>query len=241
MYIAALVVPAAVFAEQRSLPSGLEALDLPGGHRPAVFAAPDRTTPPPWPLAVVLHGNYDRPEWECDLWAPLLRSNRWVLCPRGVPRADANRALDRWTYRGRGLLGREIEAAVAALESRFPGEVRRDDALLVGFSLGANMTPRLLLDKVLPFRSVVLVEGGFGVTTPLARTARARGVERVVYLCGARTACPGRARGLVKTWRAGRIPAEVIVMPKVGHGYPEVFEPVGRRALKALAVDGPGN
>ena len=31
------------------------------------------------PLVVVLHGNYDRPEWECDLWSELTAREAWVL------------------------------------------------------------------------------------------------------------------------------------------------------------------
>ena len=158
-----------------------------------------------------------------------------MLCPRGYPRTDVSKAADRWTYHGRAKLAREVEAAVSALETRFPGKVRRDDAWLVGFSLGANMTPRLLPMKVLAFTSVVLAEGGFGITVPLARTAAARGVKRVVYVCGERTYCPRRSRQLVKVWRQGHIPGvKTVVMPGVGHGYPADFDPIGQQVLELL-------
>ena len=48
------------------------------------------------PLVVVLHGNYDRPEWECDLWSRILDGGAWVLCTRGVRRPGTTDEEDRW-------------------------------------------------------------------------------------------------------------------------------------------------
>ncbi len=240
--LATIVTPGAAHGEPLDepatdsiFPRGVVDLPLEGFH-PAVFVAPDRTVGSAlsWPLTVVLHGNFDRPEWECEIWAKAARSRGWLLCPRGVPRQDVSPRLDRWTYRGRALIAREIVGGVAALERRFPGKVRRDDALLVGFSLGANIAPRLLAMKGLPFRGVVLAEGGLSVTADLARGAARRGVRRVVHLCGEQTICPARARTLLPFWRRAKVAARVLVMEGVGHGYPTDFDDLASRALAAV-------
>src|SRR5690606_35988873 len=67
------------------------------------------------PVVIALHGNYDRPEWQCQVWREITGGTTWVLCPRGVPRGDAPRGADRWTYAGADKLEAELDAALVAL------------------------------------------------------------------------------------------------------------------------------
>jgi dienelactone hydrolase len=220
-----------------ALPVGVVDLPLPGPLHPAAYVAPDPSIgPPPWPLVVVLHGNFDRPEWECETWAAEGRKRGWVLCPRGIPRTDAPPEADRWFYSNRVALAEELRAAVAELERVHPGLVRDDGAVVIGFSLGAHMAPRLVGSGALPFQPVALVlgEGGYGVTAEVARSVARRGVRAVAYLCGGRTGCPSMARNASRAWRAARITPGVVVMPGVGHGYADDFEPFARETFEAL-------
>lgn len=204
------------------------------GFNPVVFVTPARETTRPAPLTVVVHGNFDRPEWECELWRGAAASLGWMLCPRGYPRTDVDPRLDRWTYQGRTKLAEELRTGVAKLRELYPDQVTLDGAILVGFSLGANMAPRLVAMKVLPFRAMVLGEGGFQVTDSIASAAARSGIERVVYLCGERTICRGRAKSLERVWRRARVQTSTVVMPGVGHGYPDDFGELSRQVFELL-------
>jgi dienelactone hydrolase len=204
------------------------------GFHPAAFVAPRKVVALPAPLVVVLHGNFDRPEWECDIWREVASDHGWLLCPRGYPRTDVDPALDRWTYQGRSKLEQEIGRGVEALQRRFPDAVRAEGSVLVGFSLGAHMAIHVAGDKILPFSQMVLGEGGFGMSQPIAQRAARQGIERVVYLCGEKTYCPQGARRANVFWKRARVDAHVVVMPGVGHGYATDFDPFARQVFDQL-------
>ena len=110
-----------------------ERLTVPG-FRDAAFVAP--AGPGKRPVALALHGNFDRPEWICEEFSVLVEGRGWLLCPRGIPRRDAPEEWDRWTYAGRKRLLAEIAAGLAALAGRFPGaeapEAHLVEAVVVG-------------------------------------------------------------------------------------------------------------
>lgn len=203
-------------------------------YRPAVFVAPNRTDAPPWPLVVILHGNFDRPEWECGWWAPTAATRGWLLCPRGVRRAGVPRRLDRWTYHGSAPAVRETHAALDHLKARFPNLVREDGAILVGFSLGAILAARVMLGARMRFTHAVLVEGGAAVDLSLMRKLRSRGLRRVAYLCGEYTGCRGRAKKALRRWRRAKVDARLWIMPKVGHNYSDDFDGIGEQVFRWL-------
>jgi pimeloyl-ACP methyl ester carboxylesterase len=208
-------------------------VDLPvPGHRPAVLVAPRGAGPPPWPVVLILHGNFDRPEWECTWWQKSARPHGWLLCPRGVPRPGASRRLDRWTYPGSAALVREVHAALDHLAQRFPGRIREDRALLIGFSLGAILSGRVLQRCRLRVRGAVLVEGGAGIDIARMRIAEKRGLQRVAYLCGERSGCRHRVPRARRRWRRAGVQTRLWIMPDVGHGYSDDFEPLGRKVLR---------
>src|SRR5262249_55394568 len=92
------------------------------------------------PIVIATHGNYDRPEWQCEVWRELVQARAFVLCPRGVARADSPSHDEvRFTYANNRALEREVTAALAALRARF-AEFADDGAVVwTGFSLGAIM------------------------------------------------------------------------------------------------------
>src|SRR5882724_562183 len=92
-------------------------LEVPG-FRTAFISIPIGATEAR-PVVLALHGNFDRPEWQCEVWHAAMKGHPFVVCPRGIPRGDAPPSLDRWTY-GKGVdVHREIEAALTALRERF--------------------------------------------------------------------------------------------------------------------------
>src|SRR5689334_2604590 len=58
------------------------------GHGAAVVSLPlgarDKR-----PVVIATHGNYDRPEWQCEVWREIVGDAAFVLCPRGSMRPDS--------------------------------------------------------------------------------------------------------------------------------------------------------
>ncbi len=219
-----------------ALPDGPVALPV-DGFEPAVVVPPAPSFPMPAPTIVILHGNFDRPEWQCATWSPVGTGHGWLLCPRGTPRTDVDAELDRWTWDGPEAAARETAAALRALQAAWPGRVGEDHAVLVGFSLGARYAPAVAAAEIgLRFASLVLVEQGFAVTSAEAQAAREAGVERVLYVCGERTECTGRAAAASVRWKRAGAAVDVLVMEGVGHAYPDEFDPLAERVFAALSA-----
>ncbi|MCU0664478.1 MAG: hypothetical protein MUC50_19380, partial [Myxococcota bacterium] len=169
-------------------------------------------------MTIVLHGNFDRPEWECETWGQVAAARGFVLCPRGVPVKGIDKSLDRWTYRNQSSAQREIAAALASLEERYPGKVSREHLVLVGFSLGAIFAPKLAAkDKI--YQAVFLVEGGIeqleAVGLPALRSAGVKGL-------GFAMSAPGRrkqAQRVLLALKKAQFPAVFVDMVGAGHNY----------------------
>jgi len=159
------------------VPSGGWAGGLPlpvPGFRPAVVVPP-RSSTGRRPVVVALHGNFDRPEWNCDLLPTLAEGRAWLLCIRGIPRRDTPPSWNRWTYLGRKRVMAEIDAALAALRARYPGRVDDGPLLLAGFSLGAIYSARFAVARPKRFPLLYLVEGSHKVWSPQAIRRFAKG------------------------------------------------------------------
>ena len=204
------------------------------GFAQASHVGPDPREEWPAPVTIVLHGNFDRPEWECDTWQEVAGFHGWILCPRGVRTPWATRREDRWTYNGAAAVRREIDAALAALEARYPGRVSREDTVLAGFSLGAILAPALIENDPGRYPYVFLVEGGL---KKLDRR-RARGLVRAgVRGAGIAMSGPGRrnmALDVVRWLTAAGARARFVDMRGAGHAYRGDFGVTGRRALEGL-------
>lgn len=212
------------------------------GYRPAVFVSAARKDAPPWPVTLILHGNFDRPEWECEWWAASAAPEGWLLCPRGIPRTDVPRSYDRWTYLGATPAVKESHAALDALASRFPKLTREDGSLYVGFSLGAILAAPVMLGCRLRFSAAALVEGGDAIDLPQMRALARKGLVKVAYLCGQHTGCAGRvqgARGALRRWERAGVRARAWVMPGAGHGYSDDFDPLGKEVVRWLRAKEP--
>lgn len=175
----------------------------------------------PRPVVIALHGNYDRPEWQCEVWRGITGGFPWVLCPRGVPRSDAPKSADRWTYTTAAKLTEEVRAALAQLGARFPAHVDAEAPLFTGFSLGAILGVHLLsAPEGLPrVQRAVLIEGGYaGWHKARAEAFVARGGARVLFGCG-QSACRHASKQTAKLLQKQGVQVEIASGGDIGHTY----------------------
>jgi pimeloyl-ACP methyl ester carboxylesterase len=198
------------------------------GFGDAVLSLPRGATKPV-PVYVALHGNFDKPEWQCSVWREVLGDSAFVLCPRGVRRADVAKSLDRWTYAAFARTEAEVLAALEVLERIHAPHVDSSRVALIGFSLGAAHAARLLEKHGARFRRAILIEGGDrGFSAGMARKFLGAGGDAVLFVC-AQAGCPARAAGTVKLLSAIGVRGRVASAGNVGHTYDgPVAELVGR-------------
>ena len=192
------------------------------------------------PVLVATHGNFDRPEWQCEIWREIVGDAGFVLCPRGVRRDDTlhyPKAEVRFHYRSNARLEQEIVAGLAALRRRFPGRVDPGPAVYTGFSQGAIMGVPIVKRAPGSYPRVVLLEGGAGGLGGGTIKALARGgVKRVLFACG-QPGCARTAKRVAKHLEAAKIGARVLYSGNVGHSYAELVSKQVRAEL-AWLVEG---
>lgn len=212
-------IPSAVPAAPAALssPSELVGLAVPG-FRDAVVSLPLGATTPR-PIALALHGNFDRPEWQCEVWRRITRGEVFVLCPRGIPRSDVPKDLDRWEWGSLAKTKAELVAALAALRARYPEHVKNAPVIFTGFSLGAILGARLIQDPELDIGAAVLTEGGYqGWTLTKVKGLKPR-LRRVLFACG-QSECRNAYRyQLDGLFQKAELPAAVVADVKAGHTY----------------------
>ena len=188
------------------------------GFGAAVVSVPTGATAPR-PVVVALHGNYDRPEWQCAVWREITRAHPWVLCPRGIPRSDAPKGADRWTFAGVARFEEELNAGLTALAAAYERYVDLREPVFTGFSLGAILGVHLLKRPESRYKRAVLVEGGYaGWGVAGARAFDAHGGEKLLIGCG-QTACVHAGRQLERLFARGQVSVEVTSGGDAGHTY----------------------
>jgi len=220
-FLALLLVSASVVSVCRARAQSFDTLEV-DGFRAGVAFVPEfvpKEKAAPRPVVVALHGNYDRPEWQCEVWRGIVGDGAFIVCPRGVPRSDAPRAEDRWTWNGLAATEREVDAALAALEARYSERVSKGPRVLVGFSLGGTMAARIATRRPDLYPRVVLVEGGSDAwTLAVARRFLKGGGVKVLGACG-QPACFPHFRNLDWAFRTAGLPFRVVGSRRAGHTY----------------------
>jgi hypothetical protein len=206
-----------------SISHAQEPLAVPGFGE-ASIVVPQRQGP--MPVVVALHGNFDRPDWVCAVWAQVVDDRAFVLCPRGLPRHDSPPGDPRWTHRQRRDLVREVAAARSALAARYPGRVDDGPDIWVGFSLGAHRVASLALREPDRYPLIQLVEGG----DDMWAASRPRYGGRVALVCGQR-GCERQGNLLIE-----RLPRDHARLERIEacHSCIDVMLPAVRRTFDWL-------
>ena len=155
------------------------------GFKDAVVSLPLGTRDPR-PIVLATHGNYDTPEWQCRIWRDIVGDDAFVLCPRGVARADSPSSYDiRYEYATNQLLEKEIDAGVEALRTAYPDYVGDGPLLFTGFSQGAIMGAAIMARRPDRYPRAVLIEGGQKAWyAGSAKTFSQGGGQRILFACG---------------------------------------------------------
>ncbi len=188
------------------------ALEVPD-FSPALVRFPARSDKAP--ILVVTHGAGGTTEAHCDLWSRITHSSAILLCVRGRARSPV--PSDGEYYPDHPTLERETFAALAALRQKFAGQIADGPAYYAGFSQGATMGALMLVEHASEITRLVLVEGGFADwNVARARDFRARGGERVLFVCG-RKECAAPAKNAAEWFTHAGVSARVEYIPGAGH------------------------
>lgn len=192
------------------------------------------------PLVIATHGNYDRPEWQCQVWSEILRKQAFVLCPRGVGRPDSPAADDpRFTYKDNRELEREVDAALVALRaSDYAPFIDEGAPVWAGFSLGAIMGVAIAERRPKDFTTLILVEGGVDrFRDETARAFAKGGGKKVMFVCAQR-GCKGVATPRAKLLERLGVSSVVVDAGNIGHAYSgPVADAIGLELPAFLADD----
>jgi len=208
------------------------------GFRPSVVVPP-AAKEGKRPVVIALHGNFDRAQWNCEELPALVQGRAWLVCIRGVPRKDTPKELNRWTYGARSRVLAEIDAALSALDARYPGRVDRERPLLAGFSLGAIYSARFAVATPARFPRLYLVEGSHKVWTAknMRRFAR-KGGKAVLFGCG-RKGCGAWSRRLCRGFARLKVRCAEVTVPGLGHSYGDPLPRRARPLFRELISDDP--
>ena len=183
--------------------------------RAAVVSVPLRATQPR-PVVLALHGNYDRPEWQCEVMREITGAYPFILCPRGIPRRGAPKSENRWEYGSAQQVKAEIEAGLTAMKERFPGYVAEGPIVFTGFSLGAILGRSIVGSAPERFSRVVFTEGG-GEGWNFKQFKQGGGL-RVLFGCAQRGCAAARRANARQAERAG-VEVRIADGGNIGHTY----------------------
>lgn len=122
----------------------------------------------------------------------------------------------------------DLEASIAKVAARHEGSIRREGAVLTGYSRGAYAAPVVARRHPGRWPYLVLIEANVSLTAEALRRSGVRAVALVAGEQGAELA--GERRTASELAERG-FPAKLVVMPKTGHLYSDDMERVMAEAL----------
>ncbi len=187
-------------------------VELPvAGHGPVSVAVP-LGAQEPRPLVIVLHGDADRPEWQCGSWRNATKGQAFVICPRGKPLAGAKT----FTLGSVDDTAHELRAAIKAVKERFGPYLARGPVVLAGFGIGGEHAVAIARREPSFFAKLVLTEGGIDDwSASAAGIFKHGGGERVLFVCSS-ARCRDAAERKLPITRSLDLPAELLFAGDIG-------------------------
>lgn len=222
----------AIDARARTPVDGPRYLQLAPG-RPIYYALPGGRERGPARLIGHFHGVCGPPSYACGKWVAAAVDVGAIVCPTGNAKCgDSPVGPPSWeapTWRELVLaMDHDLEDSIARVSAKHPHAIRREGAILTGYSRGAYAAP--IVAGMHPGRwpFLVLIEADTGVTRDMLERARVRAVAFVAGEQG--TEIAGMRKNVDALAKAG-FPARLFVMPKTGHLYSDNMDEVMQAAL----------
>lgn len=247
-----------------SSPSPTTTLAVPG-FAEAVTVVPVGITRPA-PVVVAVIGIGDTPEEQCAVWRELVGQRAFVVCPRGLPNFVRPEAAEQpeqaegepqqegeepppapdvppkqmgYYEPDAARLEKEIDAAIAALKTRWGRHVGDREMVYAGFSRGAFLGAQLAPKRADRFRRVILIEGGHSPWTEQSAAAFAKaGGTRVLFACGQQS-CIDDALGAAGLLGRQKVETRTVLGEGEGHDYKKQVKDEVRRSLDWLTDGDP--
>jgi predicted esterase len=127
-----------------------------------------------------------------------------------------------------GIMDRDLETSIAKVESRRRGAIRKDGAILTGYSRGAYAAPFIARSHPGRWRFLILIEANAPLSAP---QLRASGVRAVALVAGEQGDQIAGMRKTESDLEREGFPAKLFPMKKTGHLYSEDMEYVMHDAL----------
>ncbi|HET9932062.1 MAG TPA: hypothetical protein VFQ35_15270 [Polyangiaceae bacterium] len=164
------------------------------------------------PLLIALHGEVDRPEWQCGSYRGITHGRSFILCPSGPARAALGgvRAPVADT-------ARELRAEIAALKAKFGAHLARGSVVLAALGPTVEQALTIALEEPSFFSRLVLVNGSLSrLDAAFATRYGQLGGERVLVVCS-RGACDADADTRARSLRPSGVEVHFVV-PERGEG-----------------------
>jgi hypothetical protein len=196
-------------------------------------SAAARAGAPPWRLVGHLHGICYPPSYSAGRWIGAAADVGVLVTPTGNAHCgESENGPPSWeapTWEELvTIMDGDLERSVAKVAAKHPGTIRREGAVLTGFSRGAYAAP--VIARMHPGRwpYLVLIEANVPLSAAGLRKA---GVRAVAFLAGeVGTEIAGMRKTDAELTQAG-FPSRLFVMPRVGHLYPDDMEKIMADAL----------
>jgi hypothetical protein len=209
---------------------------FPGGA-PDAGSRPDATDAP-WRIVANLHGTCGGPTYSCGSWIRAGVEVGALICPTGNAHCGPSPlSPPTWEAPSWGELVRDMESdlerSVAIVSSHTPHAIRRDGAILTGYSRGGYAVPVIAQMRPGRWPLLLVIEADATLDPTSLRRARVRAVALVAGEWGDQIA------GMRKTadaLAAASFRSRLFVMAKTGHLYSDDIEDVMREALAFLVA-----
>lgn len=213
--------------------------------RPILYARPlpaRAAGASPWRLVGHLHGICHPPSYSCGKWLGAAIDVGVLVCPTGNARCgDAGVGPPSWEAATWEELVRamdgDLERSIAKVEAKHPGSIRREGAVLTGWSRGAFAAPVIARAHPGRWPYLVLIEANVPLS---AASLRKAGVRAVALLAGEKGTEIAGERKTQEALEAAGFPARLFVMEGVAHQYPDDMDRLMADALAyVLSVPSP--
>jgi predicted esterase len=158
-----------------------------------------------------------------------------VVCPQGSVLSPTTFA---WATAEQ--LGKRCDAALEALTLRYGAYVASGPLIYAGFSQGATLAQKYLLEHAARFPIAILAEGGYGTLNDarFASAFRAGGGQRLVLVCGT-PGCFAHARRALPQLEHAGLQVLVVGDDRAGHNLNERMQRALQEAWAEISAPFP--